>query len=130
MKTQNKQMSSLNLIIVIVQLLVLIMGLTTAAPTLTNTLITKSELNNNNNNNNSVKNNTVTSSPAASSVNSLRLRKRHRKRHSNWDVYNNFNENSTLLEWSNPCGGVFDPSVKNTKRPNKKEQKRVSICLY
>lgn len=128
MKTQNKQMSSLNLIIVIVQLLVLIMGLTTAAPTLTNTLITKSELNNNNNN--SVKNNTVTSSPVASSVNSLRLRKRHRKRHSNWDVYNNFNENSTLLEWSNPCGGVFDPSVKNTKRPNKKEQKRVSISLY
>lgn len=127
MKTQNKQMSSLSLIIVIVQLLVLIMGLTTAAPTLTNTLTTKSELNNNNN---SVKNNTVTSSPAASSVNSLRLRKRHRKRHSNWDVYNNFNENSTLLEWSNPCGGVFDPSVKNTKRPNKKEQKRVSICLY
>lgn len=129
MKTQNKKMSSLNLIIVIVQLLVLIMGLTTAAPTLTNTLITKSELNNNNNNN-SVKNNTVTSSTAASSVNSLRLRKRHRKRHSNWDVYNNFNENSTLLEWSNPCGGVFDPSVKNTKRPNKKEQKRVSISLY
>lgn len=130
MKTQNKQMSSLNLIIVIVQLLVLIMGLTTAAPTLTNTLITKSELNNSNNNNNSVKNNTVTSSPAASSVNSLRLRKRHRKRHSNSDVYTNFNENLTWLEWSNPCGGVFDPNVKNTRRPNKKEQKRVSICLY
>ncbi|XP_075156062.1 uncharacterized protein LOC142229394 [Haematobia irritans] len=141
-------------IAVIVKLLVLIMGLTMAAPTITETLINNNSNNkdvqqqqqqiNNNSNKMHVQNAallisspTSTSSPSSSSAslsdqlssvsstNTQRLRKRHRKRHSNWDVYNNFNENSTILEWSNPCGGVFNPSVKNTRRPNKKEQKRI-----
>ncbi|XP_030379285.1 chromatin modification-related protein EAF1 [Scaptodrosophila lebanonensis] len=38
------------------------------------------------------------------------LRKRHRKRNSNWYDYRNYNENTTALEWMNPCGGFYMPS--------------------
>ncbi|XP_073828484.1 unpaired 1 isoform X1 [Musca autumnalis] len=118
-------MYSLKSMIVIVNLLVLIMGLTTAAPTLINNNSAKSV--------NAALESSASSSESSSSAtnaasliaNSLRLRKRHRKRHSNWNIYNNFNENSSIVEWSNPCGGVFDPNVKNTRRPNKKEQKKI-----
>ncbi|XP_073828485.1 unpaired 1 isoform X2 [Musca autumnalis] len=120
-------MYSLKSMIVIVNLLVLIMGLTTAAPTLINNNSAKSV--------NAALESSASSSESSSSAtnaasliaNSLRLRKRHRKRHSNWNIYNNFNENSSIVEWSNPCGGVFDPNVKNTRRPNKKEQKKIAL---
>lgn len=65
-------------------------------------------------------------SSTSTSTNTLRLRKRHRKR-SSWSDYNNYNENSTILEWSNPCGGEYNPNAKKPKRPTKKEQKGVSI---
>ncbi|SPP86403.1 uncharacterized protein LOC117588452 isoform X1 [Drosophila guanche] len=42
---------------------------------------------------------------------SLQPRKRHRKRNSNWIDYRNFNESTTALEWVNPCGGSYHPSV-------------------
>uniref|UniRef100_A0A1I8QEV4 Uncharacterized protein n=1 Tax=Stomoxys calcitrans TaxID=35570 RepID=A0A1I8QEV4_STOCA len=123
-----------------------------AAPTITHTLILSNDkdlLQQNNSSNNNPNNNQISnaafitssfssssssSSSSTSSIsalssaplnNSLRLRKRHRKRHSYWDVYNNFNENSTILEWSNPCGGEYDPRIKNTRRPNNKEKKRI-----
>lgn len=69
--------------------------------------------------------------PAAMhSANSLRLRKRHRKRHSIWfDNNNAYNENSTILEWSNPCGGEYNPNATQPERPNRKEQKRVSFVF-
>ena len=71
---------------------------------------------------------TLSSSTSLSSplLNALRPRKRHRKRHSIWDDYNYYNENSTILEWSNPCGGEYHPNARQPKRPTKKEQKRVS----
>ncbi|XP_061399225.1 uncharacterized protein LOC133334929, partial [Musca vetustissima] len=114
-------MSSLKSLITIVNLLVLIMGLTTAAPTIANTLI---------NDSNAAliaagESSSATAASTTSPPNSLRLRKRHRKRHSNWNIYNNFNENSSIVEWYNPCGGVFDPNVKNTRRPSKQEQRKI-----
>ncbi|TMW47458.1 hypothetical protein DOY81_007461, partial [Sarcophaga bullata] len=62
-------------------------------------------------------------------LNALRPRKRHRKRHSIWDDYNYYNENSTILEWSNPCGGEYHPNARQPKRPTKKEQKRIYNIL-
>ncbi|EDV46576.1 uncharacterized protein Dere_GG18131 [Drosophila erecta] len=47
-------------------------------------------------------------------------RKRHRKRNSNWIDYRNFDENTTALEWANPCGGNYHPSAGdrfNRQRP-------------
>ncbi|XP_065365270.1 guanylate cyclase beta [Calliphora vicina] len=71
----------------------------------------------------------ATTSPASvsatASTNTLRLRKRHRKRHSIWSDFYNYNENSTMLEWSNPCGGEYHPNARQLKRPNRKEQKRI-----
>ncbi|KAH8235611.1 hypothetical protein KR032_003804 [Drosophila birchii] len=61
---------------------------------------------------------TTSNSTAASSSNSSSststssgLRKRHRKRNSNWIDYRNFDENTTALEWANPCGGNYHPSA-------------------
>lgn len=56
-----------------------------------------------------------------------RWRKRHRKRHSVWYDYNNYSENSTVMEWSNPCGGMYHPVGKRARKPNKRQQMRVSI---
>ncbi|KAH8368055.1 hypothetical protein KR084_006098 [Drosophila pseudotakahashii] len=56
--------------------------------------------------------------PAPSS--SLSPRKRHRKRNSNWIDYRNFDENTTALEWANPCGGNYHPAAAerfNRQRP-------------
>ncbi|XP_036675989.2 uncharacterized protein upd1 [Drosophila suzukii] len=47
-------------------------------------------------------------------------RKRHRKRNSNWIDYRNFDENTTALEWANPCGGNYHPAAAdrfNRQRP-------------
>ncbi|KAH8362433.1 hypothetical protein KR200_007149 [Drosophila serrata] len=51
------------------------------------------------------------SSAASSASSSSGLRKRHRKRNSNWIDYRNFDENTTALEWANPCGGNYHPSA-------------------
>ncbi|XP_011290392.2 uncharacterized protein MAL13P1.304 [Musca domestica] len=131
-------MFSLNFIIVIVNLLVLIMGLSTAAPTISTSTLINNNSDNNHNDNNAALLSSISAGTAAESsttatqnaalpaaANSWRLGKRHRKRHSNWNIYNNFNENSSIVEWSNPCGGVFDPSVKNTRRPSKQEQRKI-----
>ncbi|XP_039499975.1 KIN17-like protein [Drosophila santomea] len=51
---------------------------------------------------------------------SVSPRKRHRKRNSNWIDYRNFDENTTALEWANPCGGNYHPSAGdrfNRQRP-------------
>ncbi|XP_017002410.3 uncharacterized protein upd1 [Drosophila takahashii] len=56
--------------------------------------------------------------PASSSI--LSPRKRHRKRNSNWIDYRNFDENTTALEWANPCGGNYHPAAAerfNRQRP-------------
>lgn len=58
-----------------------------------------------------------------------RWRKQHRKRHSVWYDYNNYNENATLLEWSNPCGGMYHPVGKRIWKPNKREQLRVKTNM-
>nr|XP_017034589.1 uncharacterized protein LOC108083357 isoform X2 [Drosophila kikkawai] len=54
---------------------------------------------------------TSNSSAASSSSSASGLRKRHRKRNSNWIDYRNFDENTTALEWANPCGGNYHPSA-------------------
>uniref|UniRef100_A0A1B0FL76 Uncharacterized protein n=1 Tax=Glossina morsitans morsitans TaxID=37546 RepID=A0A1B0FL76_GLOMM len=63
------------------------------------------------------------------SLTSLRWRKRHRKRHSIWYDYNNYNENSTTLEWANPCGGFYDPNAKQSHKPNKRKQLKIYSIL-
>ncbi|KAM7348618.1 unpaired 1 [Cochliomyia hominivorax] len=128
-------MRSLNCLIIVIKLLV-IMGVK-AAPTfssLSNSLIISAkdinqQLLQQHTAALSLLASTTTSSATASTTtsltNTLRLRKRHRKRHSIWSDYNNYNENSTILEWSNPCGGEYNPNAKKPKRPTKKEQKRI-----
>jgi len=51
-------------------------------------------------------------------------RKRHRKRNSNWIDYRNFDENTTALEWANPCGGNYHPSAGD--RFNRQRPRQVS----
>ncbi|KAH8250639.1 hypothetical protein KR038_007111 [Drosophila bunnanda] len=51
------------------------------------------------------------SSSSSTTGTSSGLRKRHRKRNSNWIDYRNFDENTTALEWANPCGGNYHPSA-------------------
>ncbi|KAH8288172.1 hypothetical protein KR054_006626 [Drosophila jambulina] len=53
----------------------------------------------------------TSSSSSPSIATSSGLRKRHRKRNSNWIDYRNFDENTTALEWANPCGGNYHPSA-------------------
>ncbi|EDW65293.1 uncharacterized protein upd1 isoform X2 [Drosophila virilis] len=43
-------------------------------------------------------------------------RKRHRKRNSSWYDYRNYNENTTALEWMNPCGGSYYTSSATERR--------------
>ncbi|XP_017477096.1 PREDICTED: uncharacterized protein LOC108367072, partial [Rhagoletis zephyria] len=50
-----------------------------------------------------------------------RLRKRHSKRHSNWYDFINFNENTTELEWVNPCGGFYVPSATESVRTKRRK---------
>jgi len=55
-------------------------------------------------------------------------RKRHRKRNSNWIDYRNFDENTTALEWANPCGGNYHPAAAD--RFNRQRPRQVSSAAH
>ncbi|XP_043071896.1 vitellogenin [Drosophila grimshawi] len=65
----------------------------------------------------------ITSSNTSSAVTALNLRKRHRKRNSNWYDYRNYSENNTAVEWMNPCGGsYYTPSASESRRAQRPKQ--------
>ncbi|XP_016979586.1 uncharacterized protein LOC108044930 [Drosophila rhopaloa] len=77
----------------------------------------------------------ISSNQPASIPASSGPRKRHRKRNSNWIDYRNFDENTTALEWANPCGGNYHPSAGdrfNRQRPRQsfKQLKRHAFREY
>ncbi|KAI8126870.1 hypothetical protein FF38_03112 [Lucilia cuprina] len=117
-------MYSLNYLIIIIKLLVIMDVDAAPTSTLTNSVINSAK-DINQQLTQQQHSAALSTSSSTSATNTLRLRKRHRKRHSIWSDFYNYNENSTMLEWSNPCNGEYRPNVKQQKRPTRKEQKKI-----